>query len=206
MKLNLGCGSQVPKGWVNVDYAIGARFAKLPFFSSLNKKLNLFNVDWNKDIFIHDLTKKFPWKDNSIDVIYSSHTLEHLNKEKGRYFINECFRVLIANGIVRIVVPDLESIVTRYLNGEIGADEFLDSNELGIQSQDYNNPIKKMLSPLIRFPHKCMYDTATLISVLKEIGFQAEERKAFESDIPDIQQIELKSRTENAVIVEGRKP
>ena len=28
MKLNLGCGSHAPHGWVNVDYALGARFAK----------------------------------------------------------------------------------------------------------------------------------------------------------------------------------
>jgi len=31
MKLNLGCGNQVVEGWVNVDYALGARFAKIPF-------------------------------------------------------------------------------------------------------------------------------------------------------------------------------
>jgi len=67
MKLNLGCGSQVVDGWVNVDYALGARFMKIPFFRSLNRKVKIFNLDWNDKIFLHDLTRKFPWADSSID-------------------------------------------------------------------------------------------------------------------------------------------
>jgi hypothetical protein len=50
-----------------------------------------------------------------------------------------------------------------------------------------------------------MYDTPTLISILREIGFNAVSRRSFDSDIPDIEDVELKSRTENAVIAEGRK-
>ena len=86
MKLNLGCGAQVLDGWVNVDYALGARFMKIPFFSAFNKKAKLFNLEWNEKIHIHDLTKKFPWADSSVDIVYSSHTLEHLSREEGKIF------------------------------------------------------------------------------------------------------------------------
>ena len=59
--------------------------------------------------------------------------------------------------------------------------------------------------PFITFPHKCMYDTETLLRILTKIGFKAEERKGMESTIDDIRNIEDETRTLNAVIVEGKK-
>ena len=59
IKLNLGCGMQVVKGWINVDYSLGARLLKFRFFRLLNKKLNIFKVNWDSRIFIHDLLKTF---------------------------------------------------------------------------------------------------------------------------------------------------
>jgi hypothetical protein len=41
LKLNLGCGSHVPSGWVNVDYALGAWVAKLPVFSLIIRSSKL---------------------------------------------------------------------------------------------------------------------------------------------------------------------
>jgi|ERR1035437_613426 ubiquinone/menaquinone biosynthesis C-methylase UbiE len=203
MKLNLGCASQVPDGWVNVDYALGARFMKIPFFRAFNRKLKLFNLDWNEKIYLHDLTKKFPWDDSSVDIVYSSHTLEHFSKEDGRRFLAECHRVLRKNCIIRIVVPDLHHNVAEYIEGRIKADEFIE--KLGVLYGNSNNALKKRLTPFFQFPHKCMYDNTRLIEILNEIGFEASTRAAFESDIEEIQLVELEFRTENSVIVEGRK-
>jgi hypothetical protein len=50
-----------------------------------------------------------------------------------------------------------------------------------------------------------MYDTLSLVRALSGIGFSAVSRKAFDSDIPDIANVELPERTDHAVIVEGRK-
>jgi predicted SAM-dependent methyltransferase len=203
MKLNLGCGSQVPDGWINVDYALGARLARVPFFRIFNRKLRLFDLDWDERIYLHDLSKKFPWADNSIDIVYSSHTLEHFTKEDGRRFIAECHRVLRKDGILRIVVPDLRYIVLEYIEGRIRADDFVEN--LGVLYVNKNNAMKNRLAAFIQFPHKCMYDTLRLSEILREQGFDAEGKAPFESDISKIRIVELKGRTENAVIVEGRK-
>lgn len=203
MKLNLGCGSQVPDGWINVDYAVGARFAKFPFFRQLNRKLGLFDLDWNKKIYIHNLKEKFPWADCTIDVVYSSHTLEHFSKEDGRRFLAECHRVLQKNGIIRLVVPDLRCIVVEYMEGQIRADEFVE--KLGVLYETNDNMLKNRLSPLIQFPHKCMYDIPRLLEILREIGFKVSNRTPFDSDITNIRAVELEGRTKNAVIVEGKK-
>ena len=50
-----------------------------------------------------------------------------------------------------------------------------------------------------------MYDQASLIRIMSNIGFKCQIKKPFESEIDDIKIIELPDRTEAAVIVEGKK-
>ncbi len=93
MKLvNLGCGNRFHKEWINLD------------FKSSNSLVQEF-----------DLHKKLPFKDNSIDVIYSSHVLEHFSKHFAPIFLQECNRVLKPKGIIRVVVPNLEELMKNYI-------------------------------------------------------------------------------------------
>lgn len=202
-KLNLGCGNRTVDGWINVDYALGARLAKLPFFNWINRKLHLLDLAWDKNIVVHDLRKRFPWKDNSVDVIYSSHTLEHFSKKEGLFFLTECRRVLKENGVLRIIVPDFRILVARYLNGEVCAEDFATVLVISYEA-DNDGFLRKKLAPFIRSPHKCMYDHL-LLEIIHRLGFDASDKKPFESDIVDIQQIEFSERTKDVVIVEGRK-
>ncbi len=186
MKLNLGCGDRVVDGWTNVDYALGARLTKVPLFRAVNRRLRIFKVEWDKRIVIHDLTTRFPWPDSSVDVVYSSHTLEHFAKEDGRAFLAECHRVLRRGGIIRIIVPDLHVSVIEYLEGRLRADDFV--RELDVLATNANSVMKNTLAPLTQgaHTHKCMYDTKRLVEILEEVGFQASGRAAFDSDIDDI--------------------
>ena len=54
-KLNLGCGDDHKKGWINCD---------------IRKEVN-------PDVVV-DLTKKLRFKDNSIDEVLMKHVLEHI--------------------------------------------------------------------------------------------------------------------------------
>lgn len=202
--LNLGCGSQIGDGWVNVDYALGARLTKLPLFGALNRRLKIFKFDWDDRIYLHDLTKAFPWASGSVDAVYSSHTLEHLSREDGRRFLRECHRVLKPGGLIRIIVPDLRQAVTEYLEGRVRADDFVEA--LGVLYIPSPSAIKRKLAPFVQFPHKCMYDTPRLVEILGELGFEAAPRGAFDSGIQGLEHVEIESRTIGAVIVEGRKP
>ena len=204
MKLNLGCGACVVNGWTNVDYGLGARMAKVPGFRALNKRLRVFTLDWDNRIVIQDLSKQFPWDDESVNIIYSSHLLEHFPRKEGRVFVSECFRVLRRGGIARLVVPDLSYIVREYVDGRLRADELVE--RLGVLYGAGKTGITKRLAPFISFPHKCMYDVPALLAVLCESGFHAESRRPFDSAIEDIERIEQVGRTEHAAIVEGCKP
>lgn len=203
MRLNLGCGSQIIDGWINVDYSLGAKLSKIPLFGLINRRFKFFKLDWDKRIFLHDLTKKFPWEEKSVDVIYSSHTLEHFTRVEGLNFLKECHRVLKYDGIIRIVVPDLQVIVDQYKNKVFPANEFVE--RLLVLYEKEKSSLKSLLMPLVQFPHKCMYDTPTLLAVMSDIGFEVQSKSPYDSEIENIRTIELEGRTEFAVIVEGKK-
>lgn len=91
-KLNLGCGRRFHPAWTNVDFtATGA------------------------GVISADLNRGIPFPDESFDVVYHSHLLEHIVQDKAADFILECYRVLRFDGVIRVVVPDLEAIVRNYL-------------------------------------------------------------------------------------------
>ena len=201
IKLNLGCGNITPFGWINVDYSIGSRLSKIPIFSFIIKKLKLFRVNWNENIFVHNLTKKFPWGSQSVDNIYSSHTLEHLSKKEGRFFLQQCFRVLKNGGVARIIVPDLERTIKDYKSEKLKAEDFV--NALGVLQKDNHN---KLYSAFFSYPHKCMYDTKSLKRIMNEIGFITSSKNYLESEIKDIKEIEVKDRCIGSIVIEGKKP
>jgi SAM-dependent methyltransferase len=203
VRLNLGCGQNLAESWVNVDYAMGARLARIPVIGFIAKKMKIFARERSAGIFLHDLTKPFPWEDCSVDVVYSSHTLEHFTRDDGKRFLEESYRVLRKGGLIRIVVPDLLDFIGRYESGEIKAEDFVD--ELGVLYAQSGRPLRRKLAPWFQFPHKCMYDTPALVRTLEELGFSAASMPPFASEIDGIDGIEIEDRTVGAVIVEGRK-
>jgi predicted SAM-dependent methyltransferase len=96
--LNFGCGATFHPEWINLDAA--------PVYP---------------EIIAHDLRRGFPYEAESFDAVYGSHVLEHLDPSAGAQLLRECFRVLKPGGIVRIVVPDLETIARLYLQSLEGA-------------------------------------------------------------------------------------
>jgi len=189
LKLNLACGGVVVDGWVSVDYSLGARFQKIPVV----RRLPLFRFEWSDKIIIHDLKKPFPWK--NADVIYSSHFLEHLDREQGRVFLQRCRQTLSPGGIIRIVVPDFRLVVTEYQAGRLKSSQFLEKCNAVYSDRRF--------ARLLEFPHKCMYDTDSLLEAMSLAGFSCRPRQPFDSDIDDIRLIEKESRAANAVILEG---
>jgi SAM-dependent methyltransferase len=203
VKLNLGCGKQVVDGWLNVDYSLGARMAKVPMFRQVNRHLRLFKMEWDSRIFLHNLCEPFPWESGTVDCVYSSHTLEHMSRAEGESFLSECKRVVKPGGVVRIVVPSLRAFIDDYLQGRTPADRFLE--HIGVLYDDSGRGLKKLVKTSIQYPHKCMYDDAALIGAFARVGLEARARGPFDSDIGNITDIELAERTVDAVIVEAVK-
>ena len=66
-------------------------------------------------VIAHDLRRGIPFADESFEVVYHSHVLEHLSQVEAHRFLCECCRVLTPGGTMRVVVPDLEEIARLYL-------------------------------------------------------------------------------------------
>jgi SAM-dependent methyltransferase len=204
LRLHLGCGPCTPAGWVNVDYALGARLARIAVLRPLLRALPLFHIDWSRSIVLHDLRRPLPWADASASAIYSSHTLEHLSVDDGARFLRECNRVLAPGGVIRIVVPDLRVILSDYEKGSFPAVDLLE--RLGVSSQmPGDGRLRRLLAPYVRFPHRCMYDAHSLIEAMRGAGLDARLQPPQISRIPEVDAVESEARTRDSLIAEAQK-
>lgn len=82
MKLDLGCGINKKEGFIGVD------------------SRSFQGVD-----VVADLTKPWPWADDTVDEVHCSHMVEHLTAEQRIFFVNELYRVLKKGGTATIITP-----------------------------------------------------------------------------------------------------
>ncbi len=134
MKLHVGCGNVILPGWTNLD------IEKLP------------GVD-----IVDDITTLTKIPDNSCDIIYASHVLEHVGRNEFEDVIRIWNYKLKKNGILRIAVPDFEKVITWYQRTK----HIIDIVGLvsGGQKTKYDY-------------HKMIYDKKSLTEILLKMGFQ----------------------------------
>lgn len=211
-KVNLGSGTNIVEGWINIDKSWNIYLSKFPTIKKLLYKLGLisegtFRAKWRgKSIKRHDVTKGLPFKSESVDVIYSSHLLEHLTYNEARKVCKESYRVLKKNGLFRVVLPDLKLYARKYIEGDrvfFGdsekpiADLFLES--LHIEGLNERPVIEKILYSL----HKYMYDAESLTFLLRSAGFHNIQECKFRKGLcPDLEKIENRKRS---VYIESQK-
>lgn len=177
VRINFGCGITPTDGWINLDNSYALRLKNFYPLVNLLKFFNLLstpqirNIEFNrkKNIKFADATKRFNFASNSVDIIYSSHMLEHLSRDSAKNFIKESHRVLRKGGILRIVVPDLKKRVDDYLLKK-DADAFLEGTLLAAPSLD--TFISKIQFFLVGYRHhQWMYDGKSLQKLLRKNGF-----------------------------------
>ena len=103
IKLNLGCGTNVLDGWINMDNSPSVHLSKFPLVRRLLFRWGTiskisFQTTWPKGVVWCDVNRGLPYPEGSVHKVYSSHMLEHLERKKGESFLRECFRVLKKGG------------------------------------------------------------------------------------------------------------
>lgn len=200
-KLNLGSGPCGVPGWVNVDKSRAPVMDRLPAVKHGLRRLGIISerqagTVWSPLVRRGNLTKRFPWDDHSASVIYSSHTLEHLTPLEARHFLSECHRVLRRDGLLRLALPDLHSIVHRYVAASEraeaqAADRLME--ELYLYPEPTDNPLRRVTLRILHRPHQWMYDSRSLGSRLREVGFPNTREHAYrEGSCPDLEVIETR--------------
>lgn len=198
--LNLGCGFHAcaHPNVVNIDWSIyirarASRLGRLvaPMLLKGERRQRFERLPPN--VLAYNLKNGIPFPDQSVDVVYHSHVLEHIERDLVPGFLREVFRVLRRGGIHRIVVPDLEVLCRRYVeNLEIasGDPEARARHDLFIGSM-FEQCVRRHpgatrgMSPHRRFihellfgdarrrgeTHQWMYDRVNLSHLLEEAGF-----------------------------------
>ncbi len=174
IKLHVGCGGVLMKDWVNAD------------------------IEGEPDIYL-DVTKRSPFPDESVSLVYSEHLIEHLAVEEGLRCFAEFRRILALGGTVRIATPDLDYVVEKYL-GDWKNQDWLTWKEYSAIATR-----AEMVNVAFRgWGHKYLYNEEELNRRLCESGFKRVRRvKWGESEIAELRNLE--TRPDSRLIVEARK-
>ena len=213
VRLNIGCGTAPTEGWLNYDNSPALRLGRFPPLLRVAGALGL--VDGGslgfaafaraRGIRYADAVLRIPHPDGSVDAIYSSHMIEHLDRSEARRFLGECQRVLRPGGRLRLVVPDLRVTVDDYV-AKGNADIFLDQLQLAL---DKPHGMRGHLRNILvgSRNHHWLYDGRSLQRLVRDNGFeQVEVMEPGSTRLPDPGKLNLSERIGESVYVEGRKP
>ena len=210
--LNLACGTKTSDRCINLDWSIYLRLRKFPFGDLVapllcnGERLERYR-SLSKNILPHNLAKGIPYADNSIDAVYHSHFLEHLDRSVATQFLSDVLRVLKPGGIHRIVVPDFAHDCQMYVA------DFERSLATG-NGSEHEHYIATILDQIVRTEswstahqsrgrrflenlllgdarkrgelHRWMYDFVSLSHILKNVGFREVIRCDYQtSRVPD---------------------
>ncbi len=212
VRINIGCGSNPSKGWLNFDNTPAIKLANSPLkyriakvFGML-KKTHIENIEWNKNNNIQyaDATKRIPLPLNSVEAIYTSHMFEHLSREGAKSFLYEAKKILKTDGVLRVSIPDLKIYLEKYLINE-DADEFMAG--ILVEAPPINTLKQKIFLFLNGYRHhQWMYDGKSLSILFREAGFKNVKICADgETTIKNSTGLDLFERGMNSVYVEGLK-
>jgi len=132
MKLHVGCGNKYFDGWTNLD------------------------IDSDSADICGDARELVEIDDNSCEIIYASHILEHFSRHEYESVLSIWHRKLTKGGTLRISVPDFEAVAKIYAEtGDI-------LPLVGLVSGGQRN----------QFDYHCMiFDEKMLTDCLLKIGF-----------------------------------
>jgi len=194
--LNVGSGPAEAAGWTHMDGSWQAKLAGYRWLSPIGRAILKKEIGhWPAGVKYRDIRRGLGYGPHSVAVVYSSHMLEHLHRSDALSFLHDVNRSLLPGGVLRIVVPDLASIVGWYQAhrnespvGRQGSSSDLLMDLLLLRPRDSSNghgPAAWIRRAITLHEHKWMYDAEGLRALFEEAGFRnAQPRGFLESAIP----------------------
>lgn len=175
-KIQIGCGSNLLKGWLNTD------------------------LNFNENVAFLDAGKIFPIESNSFNYVYSEHLFEHLTVNSQLNFLLESFRILKKGGVLRIATPSLTFLINLYLNQEdLGNRNYVD---WAVKNVPNLRQVKKVVSTEIYdnyvinnffkdWGHQMIHDFTSLKNLALQCGYsEVRECEVGKSDYAALVKIE----------------
>ncbi len=142
-----------------IDIGCGPQYR--PFEEGIAVRYDIderWNPDYRGDV------RQLPFDDNSFDIVFSSHVLEHLGRHETIPVLKEWIRILRSDGELRLVLPNIEWAAIQLVSGPpLGRDPKL-SNDImnvfyGAQSSEYDF-------------HKTGFTEQKIRQILSELDFE----------------------------------
>lgn len=157
LKINLGSFNVGHPDWLSIDNDFRIKIGSSQFLAALAKllirtrivKRNPSEVIVSPPVnymSVNLLKAKLPFKDNQVRYCYMSHFLEHMPRSVSRKLLLEVHRVLTNDGVIRVVVPDLDKIVEAFHERNGMMFSFWNS-----VYGEYNSPVAKFNAYFGRF-------------------------------------------------------
>ena len=169
VKLQVGSGTHILPDWLNTDKSVSGCRAGAVYM---------------------DVSKRFLLPDDSVDYVYSEHLFEHLTLSQAKNMLNECYRVMKKDGIIRIATPNLEFLVDLYLH----PDKDINKRYIEWAAKEGRIPAEPVYV-VNRFHttwgHQIVYDFNTLAKLMEDFGFKDIRRcEMSKSNHPELCDIE----------------
>ena len=209
--INVGCSHlEMITEWLGITIWDG-EYEGLEELKTENGITVYRHTDGGGDVINHNVTDGLPFEDSSVEVIFSSHFIEHLTFEEGINFLKECHRVLRPDGILRISCPDMKLWIDKLYESK--DKDFFETyksqldipyweNYLYSFKDNVKTNIQVLNSMIFNWGHKWMWDYESLKLQLESIGYHSVEQKEhLKSDIHIIENIETRLSKE---LIEAR--
>lgn len=160
IKLELGSGAKLGiNGWTTVD---------------------LYGSDIN-----YDLKRGIPLPDSTVDVIYSSHLLEHMQYRDLLTFLQECRRVLKHDGIFSVCVPDSRQYIDAYINKTYFRDPSTFYQPATVDTGSFIDQVNYVA--YMGGEHMYMFDRENLVNTIVKCGFRRVSLRDFDPEVDSIE-------------------
>lgn len=154
MKLHLGCGKRHIPGFIHID------------------GLSYSHVD-----HVQPIDRLDEFADNSVELIYACHVVEHFKRNEVEGVLREWFRTIRPGGKIRLSVPDFNALAEIYLKS--GNIDLVIGPVCGRQDHQYNI-------------HYNIFDFASMTRLLTKVGFvniqKYDWRETEHADVDDFSQ------------------
>jgi predicted SAM-dependent methyltransferase len=157
--LNIGGGTFLKQDWRVLDYYTDW-YDYDPIF-----------IDYNVDL---ESRSTWPIDTGEYELVYTSHTLEHLTDEAVKHTVSEAHRILKKGGTLRINVPDANVPIEHYEEGNI---EWFEDVRFDRYSEDVYNPRDKCSGYELEF-----YLLSAVASYLARIRYEETNFSAVRDD------------------------
>lgn len=148
-RLHLGASNRVLPHWLNTD------------------------ISPTENVSYLDATRPFPFLDATFDFIYTEHMIEHLPYADAQFMISECQRVMKPGGVLRIITPDLNTLLlTTNHPANPQAEAYLRwMTKTFIPDAPKCSPSYVINAMFRMWGHQFIYDLDSLSSLLSSAGF-----------------------------------